>query len=298
MSTIDRTAWLAERSTAIGASEVPSIFGEGFETPFQLWARKCGLIPGPDENEAMECGTLFQLPICELVRRRTGWKVTEAPQDVFLRSETHPFIGCTPDARAFDETRGDDALGILEIKNVGHYMGRNWTDAPPLGVQIQCQVQMFVTGLPWGAAAGLVGGNRLKWYVVERDERFIGRMVEACRGFWWRIQERIPPAVDGSDETRNVLHTIHPNDNGESVALGSEYDEYAAEIEALGRVIGDAEARKTELQNKIKAAIGDATFGELASGGRFSWKTQNQKEQYRPATTIRVLRHSKAKESK
>lgn len=298
MSTINRTAWLAERQTAIGASEVPSVFGVGFETPFQLWARKTGRLPPNDETEAMEIGTLLQSPICELVRRRTTFRVVEAKQDLFLRHPLHDFLGCTPDGDVFDESREDDGLGVLETKNVGHYFAKEWEQGVPLPVQCQIQCQLEVTGRCWGVAAGLIGGNKLRWHVIERDEAFVAYMIDKVREFWWHVTEDIAPPVDGSIGTKEALHAIHPNDNGATVDLGAEFDECADEIEALDRIIKDAETRRTELQNKVKFALGDNTFGQLPSGGKFSWKTQERKEHFVAASTSRVLRRTKAKEPK
>lgn len=298
MSTIDRTQWLAERSTAIGASEVPSIFSVGFETPYELWARKTGRLPPNDETEAMEIGTLMQSPICELVRRRTTFTVSEAPQTMFLRSDATPFIGCTPDARLFDSGRDVDDVGVLEIKNVGHYFGKEWDQGIPLPVQCQIQCQFYVTGYRWGVAAGLIGGNKLRWHVIDRDDKFIAFMVEKVREFWWHVTEDIAPPVDGSNATRMAIHQCHPKDNGATVDLGADFDEAADEIESLDRIIKDAETRRTELQNKVKLALGDNTFGALPSGGMFSWKTQDRKEHTVAASTSRVLRRIKAKEPK
>ena len=298
MSTIDRTAWLLDRRSAIGASEIASIFGVGYETPFQLWARKTGRLPSTEENEAMEIGTLLQSPICELVRRRTNLVVTEAPQDTFLRSDVTPFIGCTPDGRVFDPTREEDGIGVLEIKNVGHYFATNWEQGIPLPTQCQTQCQMYVTGYRWGIAAGLIGGNKLRWHVIERNEAFIAHMVEKCREFWWHVTEDIAPLVDGSIGTKEALFALHPQDNGASIDLGAEFDADAEEIDALDRIIKEAETRRTELQNRVKLALGDNTFGLLPSGGKFAWKTQERKEQTVAASTRRVLRRTKAKGEK
>ncbi len=298
MNTINRAAWLADKSTALGASEVPSIFGVGFQTPYELWARKTGRLAPTDETEAMEIGTLMQSPICTLVRRRTTFTVTEAAQDVFLRHPEHSFIGCTPDGRICDPSRDEDDIGVLEIKNVGHYFGKDWEQGIPLPIQCQIQCQLYVTGYRWGVAAGLIGGNKLRWHVIERDESFVEKMVEACRVFWWHIQEDIAPPVDGTVATKHALHEIHPQDNGAAIQLGSEFDEHADEIEALDRIIKEAETQRTLLQNKVKHALGDNTFGELPSGGRFSWKTQDRKEHFVAASTSRVLRRTKAKEPK
>ena len=50
-----------------------------------------------------------------------------------------------------------------------------------------------------------------------------------------------------------------------------------------------AEADKTALENRIKAAIGDNTYGLLPNGGKYSWKTQQRKAYQVSASSRRVL---------
>jgi hypothetical protein len=53
------------------------------------------------------------------------------------------------------------------------------------------------------------------------------------------------------------------------------------------------EAREAEIENRLKAAIGDATFG-VAGGQAFSWKTQERKGYTVQPSTCRVLRTIKS----
>jgi hypothetical protein len=57
--------------------------------------------------------------------------------------------------------------------------------------------------------------------------------------------------------------------------------------------IKEAEARKLAAENLIKAAIGEASFGDLPDGARYSWKQQSRKECVVAASTFRVLRRGK-----
>jgi predicted phage-related endonuclease len=295
MSTIDqaRTDWHAQRSTALGASEIPSIFGEGFESPYCLWARKLGLLPKTDETEPMEVGTLIQPVIVELLRRRTSLEIVEAPQNEFIRSPEHSFIGCTPDARIFDDSR--PTPGVCEIKNVGHYLGSEWNDGPPLRVMIQTQAQMYVTGYDWGVCAGLVGGNQLKWHTVERDEKFIAVMVRECVKFWQLIQDQVPPAVDGSERTRRALQAMHPLDSGETVALPDEFAAMAVELESLDHQADEINVKREQIRNAVREAMGTNTFGLLPDGSGWSWKTATRKSYTVSESTSRTLRRIKAK---
>lgn len=293
MNTIDdkKAAWLTERTTAIGASESPALFGCGFVTPYVLWCRKLGLLPPADETEPMEVGTLMQPVIAELLRRRTDFEVRECFTE-FVRMEGRPHVGCSPDCYLFSEERG---LGVGELKNVGQYLSAEWDGDVPLRTQVQIQHQLAVTGLSWGLGAGLVGGNRLKWHLVERDERFIAELLKRCDLFWKQVTERTPPDVDGDEQTTAALFAVHPNDNGETVQLGDSFLEVANELDALNRIIADAESRRDELQNHVRAALGDNTFGVMSNGAGWSWKTQARKAYQVNESTSRVLRKTKGK---
>lgn len=288
-----RQEWLNYRMTAIGASEVPSIFGEGFETPYELWARKSGLIPATDETEAMEIGTLLQDDIAELLRRRTNLHIEESSQTEFHRCPDYQFIGCTLDAIAYDPDR--DGPGCCEIKNVGHFPGREWETQVPLRVQIQIQTQMLATGCKWGIAAGFIGGNRMKWQFVDRDEKFIAWMVPHVVEFWRRIKDGDPPPVDGSAATRRVLATMHPNDNGESVFLPDEFESFAKQLDYHTAEAFKHEEEIERIRNMVRAAIGPNTFGLLPDGSGWSNKTVTRKAHQVAESTSRTLRRTKAK---
>lgn len=296
-ATNDRAAWLADRATAIGASESPSIFGVGYETPYALWARKCGLVPNIEgDAERLECGNLLQDDICEMLRRRTGWKIDECPQDVFLRHPVHTFIGATPDFMAEADPSFMPGTGVGDCKNVGAYMGREWSnDEIPLRVQVQLAQQMLVADCHWGVAAAFIGGNKLEYRVIERNAKFEAVLIRELKAFWQRIVDRDPPPVDGSAQTAAVLSRLHPKDNGQEIALDESFVDLANELDALKSVIRRAESRRDEIEATIKAKLGDFTFGNLPDGSGFSWKLQGRKETIQPACEFRVLRRTKLK---
>lgn len=269
-----RDAWLAEKSTGIGASESPILFGQGYTgtSRYRLWAEKLGLIDRTDldDVESIRWGQRMEPVIIEGLREDHGYDVMRADQTEFLRHPEKPHIGCTLDARAFSDDR--ETPGVVQIKNVGQYFAREWTEQPPLRVVVQVQHEMYVTGYEWGIAAGLVGGNRLKVHQFERHEAFIETLVKLCDEFWQLVESRTPPEVDGSEATAKVLAKLHPADNGLAVRLGDDFADVADELDALDRVIKDATKRQDELKNRIRAALGPNTFAELPGGKWASWK--------------------------
>ena len=63
--------WKEFRKNKLGASDAPTIMGVSpYETPYQLWCRKLGLLPEPDMTGAMQRGhDLEPLALAEFERQ-------------------------------------------------------------------------------------------------------------------------------------------------------------------------------------------------------------------------------------
>jgi putative phage-type endonuclease len=287
-----REAWLDDRLTGIGASESPIVLGlSPFKSLFQLWAEKTGEAPRDDaDNEPAEWGLRLERPICEAFAERTGRRVSLWPPYSLVRHEELHWLVATPDAVQTDANRGH---GLVQIKTTSAFNAADWSDGPPLFYQVQCQHELHVTGFEWGTLCVLIGGQKLRTYDYELNPKFIAALLPKLEAFWRSVVDRVPPPVDGSLATARVLARLHPYDNGETVMLPQDALEWTVQRQEAIEQIEAAEAIKTEMDNRLKAAIGDATFGLLADGSRWSWKTQNRRGYTVEPTTCRVLRKLK-----
>ena len=123
----------------------------------------------------------------------------------------------------------------------------------------------------------------------------------------------VPPAIDGSDATHRALSVIYPGDrDSDRVDLGHLADvvaqhQYAKEAEKLAK----EQARLAA--NRIQAALGDHTEGEIDGQLAVSWRPQSRSDldrerlrteqpeifmAYRTSSTYRVLRHHAPKKEK
>ncbi|MDE2471076.1 MAG: YqaJ viral recombinase family protein, partial [Bradyrhizobium sp.] len=270
----DRAAWLEERKTGIGASEAAAALGVNpYKSPMELWAEKCGLTEPPDlsENEAAEFGVRLEPVIAEAFAARTGRRVELWPQDKIVRSTEHVWMICTPDAT--QQCDGDgNAVGVLQIKTANEFLSSAWKDGPPLHYQVQCQHELTVTGCDWGTLVVLIGGQKLRYFDFEANPKFQAALIGRLGNFWEAIETRTPPEIDASLSTARILEKLHPMDNGESVALPEEALQWDADLKGAKAKVKDLEELIRDRENRIKAAVGDCTFGVLPDGGRFSWK--------------------------
>lgn len=282
--------WLTARRTIIGASESPSILGCGYadEGPWTIWAKKTGQMEDKPDNELLWYGRKMQPLTLERFTIETGFEVQDLGEFTIQRHPNLPWLGATLDGLA-DTPEGP---AVVEAKNIGHYGMKEWKAAePPLRVQVQVQHQLAATGLNIGYAAATVGGNKLHFRRVDRDDRFIAVLIERLEEFWQLVLDRIPPEIDYSEATTLALAAIHPNDNGETITLPAEALAWDRNLQRVKCHIAILKRFKTEYENRLKQAIGDNTFGELpdGSGELYSWSTVEKCEFVTAATTYRAL---------
>jgi predicted phage-related endonuclease len=215
------------------------------------------------------------------------------------RSKEWPWLFCTPDRIIEDYEPGIHVdkynPGVLEIKTSGAYLAKEWDDQIPFAYQIQVQHQLAVTGYTWGAIAVLIGGRDFRTYEVERNEDFIAGLVEHCREFYVQIETGIQPTIDGSESTTRAIKALHPADDGQTAQLPTEAAEWHDKLLAAKQAEKQAKEEKALYENKLRAAIGSATFGELGEGLKYSLKTTEKKGWTVAPSTCRTLRHVKPK---
>ena len=288
----DRDSWLEARRHGIGASDAAVVLGlSPWASPLTLYCDKLGIAePEPAELERLEWGHALEGPIAARYARETGRVVTDPGRYTIRVSADHPFQIATLDREAVDPVKGP---GVVEVKNVGAFRFDEWADEPPLLYQVQLQHQLAVTGYAWGSLAVLIGGQRFYWIDIDRNQTFIEVLTAIESDFWQRVQALNPPPPDASEACRDVLRRLFPKEQaGKVVALtadAAEWDE--RRIEAMA-ALEDAKTAKTEAENWLVSALGDAEAGILPDGTRYSYKSQTRKGYTVEPATFRVLRRT------
>jgi putative phage-type endonuclease len=287
-------AWLAARRRGIGASEAAAIVGlSPHLSPLDVWAAKVGLAEPAAEAEPMRWGRRLQRPIAEGYAEETGRTVVDPGPYTLLRSTRYPWLCASPDAYVLAPAHGP---GLLEIKNIGAWARHRgeWEEEPPLGYQLQLQVQLLVSGWEWGSLAALLGGQALRYHDLVASPRVHELVLERLERFWTRhVLGQTPPEVDGAERTTELLRRLYPRPQaGVVVTLPPEAVEWDATIQSAEAEIARLEDRVREAKNRLRAAIGDAEAGVLPGG--VVWRHALQR---RPGHTVppwegRVLRRT------
>lgn len=295
-----RDAWLAARNTSIGASEAAALFGVSrWDTLTTLWARKTGrLVEKNDErSKRLKWGIRLEPAIAAGYEEDSGRRLQRAGQYAVALHPELPFMTATPDFFITEAHDRPGQNGLVEIKNVDTWMAGDWDDGVPQSVQIQVQHQMACTGADYAVAMPLFGGNDDRPVDIERNPSFIAELEEACAWFWGFVERDEQPPVDGSERTLEAIKKLHPLDNGSEIVLPDGALEWWEELEAAKAQVKAAETAKTGAEVRLKAAIGDATFGRLPDGRRLSLKTSSNPggERFVAPYTYRTLRIETAK---
>lgn len=205
----DRKEWLELRRTGIGSSDCSAILGLGkYGSPFSVWAEKTGKVREDDEpTEAMQWGNLLEPVIREEFARRTGLVVTECRT---LRSLERPWQLYNPDGLILRENV------LFEAKNASQWLALEWVDGQvPDHAELQVQHGCAVTGADGAYVCGLIGGNRLRWEFVPRDDELIALIVEAEQRLWTEhIVPDVAPAIDGSSATEKAIGAVWARQHG------------------------------------------------------------------------------------
>ncbi len=282
-----------DRATGIGGSDAPVLCGVArWKTPLQLWAEKTRAMEGDfddgrDDDEMLMWGTILEPKILQVYERRSG-RVITIPKGI-VRHPSLKWMIAHPDAIQ----KSDEGLGIVEVKNVSRYVSDRWLDGVPVEVNIQAQHYMAVMGLEYATAVGLIGGHRLVWEDVRRNQKFIDALLEREHDFWTRVISDNPPTATAADN--KFLNTLVQPARGKLVILGGnatdldrDLEAVLNEIEKVNAVLSPLEERRDELQAQIKQMIGDAEEAHLPTGQIYTFK-----EVVRKAHEVKESRYRK-----
>jgi putative phage-type endonuclease len=299
-----REQWLQERRRLVTASDCAAIIGEDPRRgPLAVYASKVGDIEA-EETIPMRRGRRFEAVIAEDYAEQTGRPVAALGEYEITRHPSIPWLGATLDRTTDGCPATPDPFGgtVAESRN-GRVVGRvplqiklaigsarEWKDEPPLGYVVQVQVEMACAASGWGALAALVGPGPLATVDLVRDDTFFAALVPQLERFRWHVEHRIPPEADGKPGTSAAIRRLWAGEDGATVPLDAEAERLVAEWEAAGAREAAAKATGDDLENKLRARMGAASFGALTDGSYLTLKLTKRGAYSVQATSFRVLR--------
>lgn len=262
---IDEKTWLKNRTVDITSTEMAALFGcSPYLTEFELWhMKRSGEIPEFKANSRMKWGTRLQDSIAAGIAEEQGWRLRRMDEYSRLPELN---VGASFDFSIEEgiesETKEGEAYvekGLLEIKNVdGLQYKQGWiTDEgdiqAPAHIELQVQVQLFVSGRACAFIGALVGGNDL--ILVERKpiKAVQDAIVTKAESFWRSIRDNKPPEPNYKTDAEFIARLYNYTNPGSVIDVTGQ-DEYEKMLEEYNMAAED-EKDGRERKAAIKAQI-------------------------------------------
>lgn len=286
-------AWFAARRDGITGSDIAGILGmDRYGSPLSVYLDKLGERPdiprSPELVEAAEMGRELEEFIARRFAARTGHQVvtfkgTLAHVDApWMRANLDRFVVEGGDTLT---PTVDLATALLECKNRSERQLDAWKDGVPDGPGLQTHWYLAVSGYQRAYVAVLVGGNKLLVHVIERDEELLAQIVDMAAQFRTEhVLKRVPPPIDGSPATAELLAHMHDVEP-ESVTVLDPAD-IEPLLERRAQLKADANALEDDLrevENRMKDAIGAYEIACCRGETAFTWKSVTSRRMDVPA---------------
>lgn len=265
---MSRVDWLKLRRHSIGGSDAAAIVGlNDYASPFSVWSDKQGLVEDKPDNEAMRQGRDLEDYVAQRFCAETGKRVKRC--NYTLYNTLYPFAHANIDRSIVGENAG------LECKTTSALNTRKFKNGDfPANYYVQCMHYMAVTGCDKWYLAVLVLNKAFMVFEIARDEGEIAALMEAERDFWAHVEAGVPPTPDGSKATTDTLTALYDAPQPDVISL-SDCMQNFYELNAIQDQLKTLEGRKTELQNIIKARMGNAERG-VCGDFTVSWRPQQR----------------------
>ena len=256
--------WLIWRQRGFGGSDIAGLLDMNprYTSPLKVYISKVEEVEQEEEtSEAAEWGTILEPVIREQFKKRHPDLRVQQSHFMWQHPE-HEFMLANVDGFVYDKEKG---WGVLEIKTASEYLLKKWDSDDGLVPEeylLQAQHYLAVLGLNWGWFAVLIGGNKYREFYFERDQELIDYLIICEKDFWNNhIIPQIPPALDGSDASEEIIKRLYPADEAkpetQRVVLPAEAGELLEQLDETKEQIKELERQKKEAENKLKQFIGE-----------------------------------------
>ena len=288
-----------DRATYIGGSDAAAILGVSpWQTRYQLWAKKIGLIAeqvNPEKEKIFARGKRLEPVILQMFEDESGLKVDHRNRR-FSDSE-YPFLAAEIDGETGNENI--DAKSALPFAR--QLWGEPGSDEIPIYYTAQFMHGLMVTGRDVCHVAAMIGLDDFRIFKIQRDDELITFMRQKEIEFWGMVQNQTPPEI----ETAEDALLAWPHSQGVAVAVNNEIAAQVANLKAVKAAIKDLESRVEALKDFILPHFGAAERMEHQGRLLATWKAQDARrldqkaiaaaypeliEKFKVTSSTRVLR--------
>jgi putative phage-type endonuclease len=266
--------WHEARRGGIGGSDVAAILGlDKYRGPRHVFEAKHGRKLEADAalSEYAEIGQEIEHFVSYLFTKRSGVPAVETPGT--LVNLEHEWMRANVDRYALDPETGA-VVAPVELKNRSEYQLDEWEDGVPDAPALQAHWYMAVGGWSYAWVAALVGGNKLRYHRIERDEEMIAYLVGYC-GDWYQrhVVEGFPPPADGLEATKELLGRLWQAKTGDVVEVDPEKARGLRAYRAnLREQIKKLDNELTTVENEMRLISESAEIAKVGKSVAWTWK--------------------------
>ncbi|MCM3206421.1 YqaJ viral recombinase family protein [Paenibacillus illinoisensis] len=268
-----RDEWLRIRRKGIGGSDASAVAGlNRYKSPVGVFLDKTGQIEPDEAGEAAYWGNVLEDVVAREFTVQTGLRVQRSHK--LYQHPKHNFMLGNVDRLILD--KGGRGLGILECKTASAYKMGEWEDEQvPDEYAIQLQHYMAVLGVDYGYFAVLIGGQKFQYKLVERNDRIIDSLIQIEDEFWNRhVVPGIPPMIDGSDASANLLNQLYPvSAPASEVILDDQQAGLVRKLLAAKEDVAAAAEQAKRYENELKSIMGENELAIHNGETLLSWKS-------------------------
>lgn len=268
----------------VTASQAGAVLGVNpYDSPETLWYLRTGRSEPFEGNVATMIGHALEKTIAELYKMETGTKlINPGGQYGIVRHPDHPWLFCTLDRLI--QTHNESLRPVpfyVPVELKWSLSKDSWgEDTIPLSYEVQLQIQMACIGAKRGVLVALVGHSDIRIYERDYDPDLMEAIIPKLLEFRQNVMDDEMPEFNYSHSaTREFIDKLHPDDNGESIALSPDFDGLFGKRNDLNADMKLIKTEMSEIDAKVKATLAENTFGVTTTGlGRkVSYKTISNK---------------------
>ncbi len=262
----DRQAWLAERTTYLGGTDVAVLVGKNpYKTAVGLYLEKTGTPDEPAGRKA-EAGTALEPCMRRWFTEDTGIPILEIG---LVRDAEHPFLAANTDGLI--DLDGEMLIGGKSLTGNGIWecktydfgtrdnWGEAWTDEVPVHYWVQAQWYTGILGRQWAILSALDRGT-MDWtpFLIQHDPETYGMMRQLAVKYWNdHIVTGTAPELTEHDAS-NILR-LYPQPEAELIDSTPEIEEVAERMAAIYPTRKALNNEWDSLSNRMKVAIAGGT---------------------------------------
>jgi len=259
-----------ERSKYIGGSDIAALCGVSrFKGEYEVWLSKTSEAYVKPSSLAMEWGNRLERVVADKFAESHAFGLLPG------RPIQHPdfaFIGGTPD---FIYSEADGSQGVLEVKTTSAYNVKDWDEgSAPDEYVLQLQWYLMLTGLTYGYLAVLIGGQDYREVKVTADLRLHKNLLTIAERFWHTyVETKQPPPCEMRAET---IALVYGKDDGSTKQIAKPAS-FIEQLQVKKAQIKELEGEVEAMQNELKSALGESTWGVIDNRYVVEWKTIQRK---------------------